>query len=235
MKYFAGSVASLLVVPLVLSGCVGMKKYRTLESKSDTLQQEVDLLRAEKAALQKKGEESKSQYEDLVGQLQQEVQEGQLKVTQYKDMLSVDVAEKIFFASGKAALKETGKKVLQKVGEVIAPMQDKYIRVVGHTDTIPVAKSLQRVFPTNWELSVARATNVVRFLQDQVGIAPERLIATGRGQYDPIALNDTPEGRQQNRRIEIMLLDKTILEGMGESRIQQVESEPLVEENLKGE
>jgi len=74
---------------------------------------------------------------------------------------------------------------------------------------VPVSKPLQDKYPTNWELSVARATNVVRFLQD-VGVPPERLVASGRGEYDPVASNDTPEGRQKNRRIEIMLIDQSL-------------------------
>jgi chemotaxis protein MotB len=87
---------------------------------------------------------------------------------------------------------------------------------VGYTDNVPVAKSLQGTYPTNWELSVARATTVVRFLQDS-GVPPERMIASGRGEYDPVASNDTPEGRQKNRRIEIMLIDQSLANEMGKS------------------
>jgi len=122
-------------------------------------------------------------------------------------MLSVDVAEKIFFDSGRAVLKEGGKEVLAKVGEALKSYDNKVIRVVGYTDNVPIAKSMQNVYPTNWELSVARATNVVRYLQD-VGVPPERMVAAGRGEFAPIAPNDTPEGRQKNRRIEIMLIDQ---------------------------
>ncbi|TMQ60752.1 MAG: hypothetical protein E6K72_00420, partial [Candidatus Eisenbacteria bacterium] len=84
-------------------------------------------------------------------------------------------ADKIFFDSGSAEIKESGMAVLKKVGEALALYPDKIIRVVGHTDTIPLSKLAQTVYPTNWELSVARATTVVRFLQDECGIAPERL------------------------------------------------------------
>jgi chemotaxis protein MotB len=82
--------------------------------------------------------------------------------------------------------------------------------VVGHTDNVPIAKAWREVFPSNWELSAARATTVVRFLQE-AGIEPERLIATGRAQYAPVAPNDDPEGRQKNRRIEITLIDRNLL------------------------
>jgi len=145
--------------------------------------------------------------------LASEVEQGQLQVKQYKNMLSVDLAEQIFFDSGRATLKAEGKKVLKKVGEALKGYENKIIRVVGHTDNVPVAKSLQGAFPTNWELSVARATNVVRFLQD-VGVPPERMVASGRAEYDPVAANDTPEGRQKNRRIEIMLIDKSLVSEM---------------------
>jgi chemotaxis protein MotB len=128
-------------------------------------------------------------------------------------MLSVDLAEQIFFDSGKATLKKEGKEVLKKVGDALKGYENKIIRVVGHTDNVKMAKALQATFPTNWELSVARATSVVRFLQE-VGIPPERMLAAGRAEYDPVAPNDTPEGRQKNRRIEIMLLDKSLVSEM---------------------
>ena len=85
-------------------------------------------------------------------------------------------------------------------------MQDKAIRVEGHTDNVPIAPSLRVRFATNWELSTARATAVVRYLQDKAGIAPDHLIASGYGEYRPLSPNTTPEGRAQNRRIEIVLV-----------------------------
>jgi chemotaxis protein MotB len=124
-------------------------------------------------------------------------------------MLTVDVAEQLFFDSGRATLKETGKEVLKRVADAIKSYDDKAIRVVGHTDNVPIAGALQKVYASNWELSVARATTVVRFLQES-GIEPERLIATGRAEYAPVAENESPEGRQKNRRIEITLINKNL-------------------------
>jgi chemotaxis protein MotB len=83
---------------------------------------------------------------------------------------------------------------------VLAGVENKVIRVEGHTDDVPAGGA----YPTNWELSTARALAVVRFLQSQ-GIDPSRLAAAGYGEYRPIAPNDTAEGRSQNRRIEIVL------------------------------
>jgi chemotaxis protein MotB len=185
----------------------------SLAKQNASMQKEVGSLSQEKAALVAANQQRQQQYESLLQGLSKEVEKGQLQVRQYKNMLAVDLAEQIFFDSGKATLKKGGKEVLKKVGDALKGYENKVIRVVGHTDNVPVAKSLQATFPTNWELSVARATNVVRYLQE-VGIPPERMIPAGRGEYDPVASNDTPEGRQKNRRIEIMLLDKALVSEM---------------------
>jgi chemotaxis protein MotB len=184
-----------------------------LEQEKAGAQQQVASLEQEKASMLAASQQTQKQYDELVKGLSQEVEKGQLQVKQYKNMLSVDLAEQIFFDSGKATLKKGGKEVLKKVGEALKGYENKIIRVVGHTDNVPVAKSLRATFPSNWELSVARATNVVRYLQE-VGIPPERMVASGRAEYDPVASNDTPEGRQKNRRIEIMLIDKNLMSEM---------------------
>jgi chemotaxis protein MotB len=190
----------------------------SLESDRAALERQQAQLRAQNEALEQQkqvllsaSKQSQSQYDKLVNELNQEVQKGQLQVRRYKDMLTVDVAEQLFFDSGRAALKETGKEVLKKVADALRSYEDKAIRVVGHTDNVPITKGLQKVFPSNWELSAARATTVVRFLQD-TGIEPERLLATGRAEYAPVAPNDSPEGRQKNRRIEITLIDRNLLQ-----------------------
>jgi chemotaxis protein MotB len=187
-----------------------------LERDQAKLKAQNEALEAQKQQLLDASRKSQSQYDALVANLNQEVQKGQLQVRRYKDMLTVDVAEQLFFDSGRAALKETGKEVLKKVADAMKGYEDKAIRVVGHTDNVPITGGLQKVFASNWELSAARATTVVRFLQD-AGIAPERLIATGRAEYAPVAPNDTPEGRQKNRRIEITLVDRNLLQEPGKS------------------
>jgi chemotaxis protein MotB len=227
-----------VIAVLFVTGCVSTGKYDSMEAAKNKeiadLQQQKAALEQQKAALdkavaeQKKqteaaekekaslmqaNQQSKQQYYELLQGLSKEVEKGQLQVRQYKNMLAVDLAEQIFFDSGRATLKPGGKEVLKKVGETLKGYDNKIIRVVGHTDNVPVAKSLQATFPTNWELSVARATNVVRYLQE-VGIPPERMIPAGRGEYEPVAENTTPEGRQKNRRIEIMLIDKSLVSEM---------------------
>jgi chemotaxis protein MotB len=238
MKRALGIGMSLLLAGAV-AGCVSSSKFNRLKAEqsllvtekaglqqqSDQLTQENAKLRgeitklagesqsltAERDALKKSHEEAVNQYDAVVNQLSQEVNKGNLQIRQYKNMLTVDVAEKIFFASGSATIKPGGKEVLQKVGAALAGYQDKMIRVVGHTDNVPLRGSM-----TNWELSVMRATNVVRFLQDKCQIDPHRLVAGGRSEFQPVAPNDTPEGRQKNRRIEITLMDKSLAETMGD-------------------
>ncbi|HUJ79828.1 MAG TPA: OmpA family protein [Nitrospiria bacterium] len=189
------------------------ERFAELEQKRLSTEQQVGSLQQENAALAASSQQQQQQYQALVQGLSNEVRKGQLQVRQYQNMLTVDLAEKIFFDSGRATLKPAGKEILKKVGEALKGYDTKIIRVVGHTDNVPVAKSLQGTFPTNWELSVARATTVVRYLQE-VGVPPERLVASGRAEYDPVASNDTPEGRQKNRRIEIMLIDKSLVDKM---------------------
>jgi len=191
------------------------KENAKLKEDTQRLQEEMQALSAERDSLQKTHEEAVTQYDAITKQLAAEVDKGNLQIRQYKNMLTVDVAEKIFFASGSATIKPTGQEVLRKVGAALASYPDKSIHVVGHTDNVPLKGRI-----TNWELSAMRATHVVRFLQEQCSIDPTRLVAAGRSEYQPVAPNDTPEGRQKNRRIEITLMDK----GVGESTPQQVSS-----------
>ena len=182
-----------------------------IERRQAELQRQVEELERQKSQLLNAGQQSQKQYDALVANLSEQVQKGQLQVRRYKDMLTVDLAEQLFFDSGKATLKDSGKAVLKEVAAAMQGYEDKAVRVVGHTDNVPIAKAWREVFPSNWELSAARATTVVRFLQE-AGIEPERLIATGRAQYAPVAPNDSEDGRQKNRRIEITLIDRNLLQ-----------------------
>jgi chemotaxis protein MotB len=187
------------------------KQKDSLTKEKDSLTQQVAELEAQRARLQASEKQVEARYDKLRADLSEEVKKGQLQIRELKGMLTVDVAEQLFFDSGRATLKDTGKQVLQKVADSLKSYEDKAIRIVGHTDNVPISGGLQKVFPSNWELSAARATTVVRFLQD-AGIAPERLLATGRAEYAPVAPNDSAEGRQKNRRIEITLIDKGVVQ-----------------------
>jgi chemotaxis protein MotB len=150
----------------------------------------------------------KATHDDMVKAMQKEIEQGQIKVTQLADRLSLNIVDKILFPSGEADISAQGKEVLMRVGAVLKQTRDKTFRIEGHTDNVPIHKHLQARFPTNWELSTARATNVVRFLQDEAGLDPAGLEAVGMGEYWPIASNKTAAGRSQNRRIEIVLFPR---------------------------
>jgi chemotaxis protein MotB len=152
--------------------------------------------------------------DELVAGLQDEIASGQIQVERLRGQLRVDVVDEILFDSGDATVKPAGKDVLKKVAAVLANAE-RQIRVLGHTDDVPITGRLAETYPTNWELSAARAVNVVRFLHEEAGLDPARLSASAQSQYHPRAANDSPEGRQKNRRIEI-LLEPPLVEGATE-------------------
>ncbi len=148
----------------------------------------------------------KSTYDELVGKMQSEINRGDVTISELQGKLTVNMVERILFDSGKADVKTEGREVLKRVGDILKEQVDKEVRVEGHTDNVPISPRLRQTFPSNWELSTARAANVVHFLQDQVGIPGERLSVCGFGPYRPLADNADAAGRSQNRRIQIDLV-----------------------------
>ena len=126
---------------------------------------------------------------------------GYVSIVSEEERLVLRLNSQILFASGSAALGAQGREVMLALGDSFRDL-DHFIEVQGHTDNVPI-KTGQ--FPSNWELSTQRATNVVRILQDECGVPPARLRSTGFGEYQPIGDNDTQEGRQTNRRIDIVI------------------------------
>lgn len=121
----------------------------------------------------------------------------------------------IFFNSGDARIRDQVHPVLGKIGQIIKGLPND-VRIEGHTDNRPINTSQ---FPSNWELSMARATNVLKYLHAATGIAPNRLSAGGYGPYRPVASNDTSSGRAKNRRVEIVIL--RIEKAPGQEKIEQ--------------
>ena len=162
------------------------------------LQQKLDEVKAAEAAQRKN-------YEDLAAGLKAEIAAGEIKVTQLKGRLTVNMVDRILFDSGSAEVKPAGRKVLGRVGALLNQVLEKDIRIEGHTDNVPISEDLRARYPSNWELSTARATSVARYLQDHAKVDPKRLVAAGLGEWRPVAPNDKPESRALNRRIEIIL------------------------------
>ncbi|HLT30177.1 MAG TPA: OmpA family protein [Myxococcaceae bacterium] len=142
----------------------------------------------------------------LQKQLQEEISKGEIILSDSRGRLQVDLVDRVLFGVGEATLSPRGEEVLARIGPVLAKAEGRIIQVSGHTDDSPISERLAGTFPTNWELSVARAVTVVRFLSEKAGVAPERLVATGHSQYRPVNGNRTPKGRARNRRIELLLV-----------------------------
>ena len=128
-----------------------------------------------------------------------------VSVREFDNGVVVNLASETLFTSGRARLSPAGRQLMRQVGNALSGF-DNDIVVEGHTDSIPVTGELLAYFPSNWELSVARAANTVNYLESATGIDPERLTAVGYGQQRPVAPNNTrDDGRARNRRVEIVV------------------------------
>ncbi|WZL74850.1 OmpA family protein [Clostridiaceae bacterium 35-E11] len=151
-------------------------------------------------------EDFKKLKEDVEAYLSANGMEQQILVDLEARGLLLRFKDNVLFDSGHAELKKEAKETLEFLSNLLQQKEflDKYIRVEGHTDSDPIIRS--KKYPTNWELSVTRASNVVRFLIEQTGMQPERLSASGYGQYHPVAPNDIDENKAKNRRVDIVIL-----------------------------
>lgn len=120
-----------------------------------------------------------------------------------KGVVYIDISDKLLFASGRYEVTKNAREVLGKVAAVLKNQPDIEFMVEGHTDNVPFKNG---VLLDNWDLSVKRATAVVRILQNQYGLDPVKMAAAGRGEYNPVASNETAEGRASNRRTRIVIL-----------------------------
>ena len=148
---------------------------------------------------EKAKEASSRLNEDLALLLQAEG----VRIESQGEELRILLPQDVLFGSGEAALSEDGKRVVRDLGLRLASLTEGRVFVEGHTDDRDISGALAERFPSNWELSTARATRVVRLLAEQSGIDPARMTASGFGPHRPVASNETEVGRAANRRIEI--------------------------------
>ena len=202
---------------LLLASCVTQGKYDELakerdaladqnKSLSEAVTQERSKLSATSEELQSikaKTEEQEALFARLQKELASELDKKQLTLRQMKTGISVDLPEDILFPSGSAVLRDRGREVLAKVSEQLKSTNYEIV-VSGYTDNVPIAGRLAQRFPTNWDLAAARATNVVRLLEENQ-VPAKQLVAASYGENHPVADNSTEEGRKKNRRIEIHL------------------------------
>jgi chemotaxis protein MotB len=159
------------------------------------------IIQIQGAAIKLFDDQKKTIENSLKDQMEAEL----LEIQTSEGMKRLIYSDKDIFSPRGLKISKMGKKILLKLARSIKPNKKQYIIVEGHSDNLPVAASTKHKFPTNWEISVKRATAVVRFLQEEAGLEPERLSAVGYSFYRPIVSNDTEEGRGKNRRVEIIL------------------------------
>jgi chemotaxis protein MotB len=189
-----------------------------MKKRLEELGQNVDKLSSERGELAAGLEDAKARLEELrkqkalaearaatfrnlVEKLRSMIDNGQLKVTIRNGRMLIVLPNDVLFDSGKVDLKAAGKEALGQVAQVLAGIGDRRFLVAGHTDNVPIKT---HAFASNWELSTQRAVEVAKLLI-KGGMKPEVLGAAGYAEVDPVAANDTPEHKAQNRRIEIVL------------------------------
>ena len=134
-----------------------------------------------------------------------DINDSDIEVNVEKGVVFISISDKLLFNSGSTFVSDRARGVLEKVAQVVLDKPEIEFMVEGHTDDVPIQNE---VLLDNWDLSVKRATSIVRILQNDFGVPPERMTAAGRSFYVPIADNDTSEGRAKNRRTRIVVLPK---------------------------
>jgi chemotaxis protein MotB len=176
-RQFTQSAIVTCIAVLVLAGCVSQQKYDTLDA----------------------------QYQQLNQTMSAEVAANQMQITRLRDAIKVTVNNELLFPSGDWQMPVEAQQTLSKIVPILAPKQQAKLKVNGYTDNVPIGPGLQRQGVTsNLELSQKRADTVMQFLIAQ-GVNPTLVSAQGFGEKDPVASNDTPQGRAQNRRVELTL------------------------------
>jgi chemotaxis protein MotB len=158
------------------------------------------------------GEDMSALEGELQKALEPEIARNEVAIRKVPDGLVISLREVGFFDSGSANLQARGSEAFGRIAELLLRYPHR-IRIEGHTDNVPIHNSQ---FASNWELSTARATEMVQTLIDEYQFPPARLSAAGYAQYHPVAANDSADGRAQNRRVDVLVLDSQVTApGMG--------------------
>lgn len=142
---------------------------------------------------------------DMKAQLSRERRRGAVTVRRAGDRVTLSVSSAILFRSGSAKIRNDGKALLRKIADLLRRYANREVQVQGHTDNVQISDRLAERWETNWELSAARATRVLRYLVEARNLDPRRASAAGMGEFRPVDENRTRAGRRRNRRIEILI------------------------------
>jgi len=201
---------ALVVAGLMLGGCVSQAKYDMAVRQRDDYRRQVDaltrtenVLRGDLQAKRSEMDELKETHDHLTVSLATYIAAKQIKLQAMESGVIVLMQEDVLFATGSADLNESGEMVLAEISKELMAIPFQVV-VAGHTDNVPIGPSLAKRYPSNWDLAAARASRVARLFESK-GVVKKRLAVVSFGSNDPVTSNDTPEGRAQNRRIEIRL------------------------------
>ena len=175
-----------LSAALIAGGCVSDQKYNAEVAQVGTLSAQ------------------DKTYQQLNQSLAAEVKSDQVQIQKLQNQLKVTVLNELLFSEGGWTLNRQGEEALTKIAPTLAALQGQQVIVEGFTDNEPIGPALRARFPSNWELSSARATDVVRYLASK-GVPPNLMSAQGFGDSRPVASNETAAGRAKNRRVEIVI------------------------------
>lgn len=144
-------------------------------------------------------------FKDLKKQFRRSIKKKLIKILRKEQRVVIRISSKILFRSGRAKVRKGGKPLLKRISSVIKRYSDREIQVQGHTDNVQIKGQLAEIWETNWELSTARATSVLRYLVEIGDVDPRNSSAAGLGEFNPIATNKSNKGKSLNRRIEIVI------------------------------
>ncbi|MBP7825178.1 MAG: OmpA family protein [Verrucomicrobia bacterium] len=176
------------------------------ETQAEALREQLTGHQARIRELEQEKETVAQSRQSLEDEMRAALESRDVTISQLQGKLTVNILDRVLFDSGEAQLKPDGEAVLRQVAAILVQHPNVPVHVVGHTDNVPIRPGARGRFPSNWELSTARATAAVRFLTERGGVEPRRVGAVGYGEFRPVADNATAEGRAQNRRIAITIL-----------------------------
>jgi len=183
------------------------QQVTNLINRRDQLEKHLEECQLSAAEVISDKEAARARESKLRSLLQNELGDKNVEIEFLRGRLTIRMLNRIMFNSGSAKILPFGQEALDKLVQALLDTQDK-IRVVGHTDNVQIGINLRSRYPSNWELSAARAASVVRYFQIQHGIQPLRMEAIGLSKYHPLENNDSEQNRQRNRRVEIILTTK---------------------------
>lgn len=204
-------LAGIMVLAVAMTGCAVklVKRSPGDVERIASLSEQVQELESLSQAKGEEADQLRRAKDELEQRLAQEIEGRQVTVGMDERGLVVTFVAEVLFDSGKAKLRSEAMPTLDKVATVLnETVPEQPIGIEGHTDNEPIKASGWR---SNWELSTARATSVLHYIVDDRGVTPERVAATGYGEYRPVMSNDSRDGRQKNRRVEIVVLPRTMV------------------------